>query len=167
MYMYKWMKTDIEGYVFLSNPHALKFGTLSMSQTIDLYCTTFERVNSSHDTCCSFVGNSRLVSHTLTDLGPTHWNFLVFMNIYSSQYIDEKVKSKIMLWNHAVYNRWIRKHLRDLGNFLYESMKEPNGIWIIHENVGKIKFAHGKHMRDWPWVSDDDVIPSLCMLLNV
>lgn len=82
--------------------------------------TTFERVNSSHDTCCSFVGNSWLVSHTLTDLGPTHWNFLVFMNIYSSQYIDEKVKSKIMLWNHAVYNRWIRKHLRDLWNFLYE-----------------------------------------------
>lgn len=120
MYMYKCMKTDIEGYVFLSNPHALKFGTLSMSQTIDLYCTTFERVNSSHDTCCSFVGNSWLVSHTLTDLGPTHWNFLVFMNIYSSQYIDEKVKSKIMLWNHAVYNRWIRKHLRDLWNFLYE-----------------------------------------------
>lgn len=35
--MYKCMKTDIEGYVFLSNPHALKFGTLSMSQTIDLY----------------------------------------------------------------------------------------------------------------------------------
>lgn len=33
--MYKCMKNDIEGYVFLSNPYALKFESLSMSQTID------------------------------------------------------------------------------------------------------------------------------------